>query len=128
MKTVEVRRMIAADTARIWAVLSDPAKLASGRLGVTRIEGRIGAGERFKLWSEASPGRAFPLKVTAYEPGRRMVWEGGMPLGLFHGKREFVLTPGPGATDFHMREQFTGLLSGPITRSMPDMQPFFDRF
>ena len=38
-----------------------------------RVEGRIAPGEKIKVVSEANPGRAFPVKVTAFEPARAMI-------------------------------------------------------
>ena len=32
--------------------------------------------------SKANPGRAFPVEVTEFIPGQRMIWSGGMPLPL----------------------------------------------
>ena len=59
----------------------------------------------------------------------RMVWRGGMPLGLFRGLRSYTLTPdGEGRTAFRMREQFSGPLLPLIWRSMPDMGPSFEQF
>jgi hypothetical protein len=58
-----------------------------------------------------------------------MVWSGGMPLGLFTGKRTYTLTPAKdGGVAFAMREEFSGLLAPLITRSIPDLQPAFDAF
>ena len=52
-----------------------------------------------------------------------------MPLGLFKGVRTFTLSPqGTNATRFTMREEFTGPVLPLIWRSMPDLQPSFDRF
>ena len=52
-----------------------------------------------------------------------------MPLGLFKGVRTFTLTPSEGGpTRFHMREEYTGPLLGPIWRSMPDLGPSFEQF
>ena len=45
-----------------------------------RVEGRIAPGEKIKVVSEANPSRAFPVTVTEFVPGRKMVWSGGMPL------------------------------------------------
>jgi hypothetical protein len=60
---------------------------------------------------------------------RRMVWAGGMPLGLFTGTRNFVLTPtASGDVDFAMDETYRGVLAPLITRSIPDLQPAFDTF
>jgi hypothetical protein len=68
------------------------------------------------------------VKVTAFEPGRRLQFTGGMPLGLFRGVRSYTLAPDGAGTSFRMREEYTGALLGLIWRSMPDLQPSFDRF
>ena len=58
-----------------------------------------------------------------------MSWTGGMPLGLFRGTRDFVLTPTPaGRVKFTMTETYSGMLAGLITRSIPDLQPAFELF
>ncbi len=51
-----------------------------------------------------------------------------MPLGLFKGVRQFNLTRSGDQTEFYMREDFSGLLSGVIWNSMPNLQPSFDKF
>ncbi|MEX0750779.1 MAG: SRPBCC domain-containing protein, partial [Dehalococcoidia bacterium] len=97
--------------------------------GVDRVEGTIAAGETIKVVSKANPGRAFPVKVTGFEPNESMTWSGGMPLGLFKGVRTFKLTPnGDGTTRFDAREEFTGPLLPLIWRSMPDLGPSFQQF
>jgi hypothetical protein len=128
MKSFEVRRSIAAPAERVWACLTDAHALVSGGLGVLRLEGTIGPGGRVKVWSAANPGRAFALRVSEFSPHRRMVWEGGMPLGLFRGVRQFNLTPTRGGTEFYMREEFSGLLAPLIGRSIPDLTPSFEQF
>ena len=127
MKVVEVKRNIDAPPDKVWAILTDAKLLQSSQLGITRIDGDIAPGSRFKLWAEVSPDRAFSLRVAAYEANRRMVWEGGMPLGLFTGRRQYNLTPSGGGTELHIREEFTGLLSGLIWKSMPDLHPAFNQ-
>jgi hypothetical protein len=67
--------------------------------------------------------------VTEFEPGRRMVWSGGMPLGLFKGVRTFTISPqSDGVTTFTVREEYTGPLLPLIWRSMPDLEPSFRQF
>jgi hypothetical protein len=112
----------------VWAVLVDGGSWASWDSGVTEVSGRIAAGEKVTVRTEVSPGRAFPVKVTAFEPARRLEFTGGMPLGLFRGVRTYTLTPDGGGTLFRMREEYTGPMLGLIWRSMPDLQPSFDRF
>lgn len=128
MKSFEVRRPIAASPRQVWKWLTSAEALVSGGLGVIRLDGTIEPGGRLKLWSEASPSRAFALRVTEFTPERAMVWTGGMPFGLFTGTRRFTLTPSGSQTVFHMREEFTGLLAPLIGRSIPDLTPSFEKF
>lgn len=128
MKRFEVRRTIAAPPDTVWARLTDAPGLVAGGLGIERLEGTIAPGAALKVWSAANPGRAFALRVTEFTPPGRMVWTGGMPLGLFTGVRQFTLTPAGAGTEFHMREEFSGLLSPLIAGSIPDLQPSFEQF
>jgi hypothetical protein len=129
MRSYESSATIAASPDTIWRVLTDAPAYAAWDSGVERVEGTIAPGERITVHSHANPGRAFPVKVTGYEPGRTMTWSGGMPLGLFKGVRTFTLTPRDGgATEFRMREEYTGPLLPLIWRSMPDLGPSFEQF
>jgi hypothetical protein len=120
---------IDAPAEKVWEVLVDGARYPEWDSGVVRVEGAIAPGETLKVVSSANPGRAFPVKVTAFEPAHRMVWSGGMPLGLFRGVRTFSLTPvAEGRTTLSVREEYTGPLLPLIWRSMPDLQPSFDQF
>ena len=86
-------------------------------------------GEKITVHVKVNPGRAFPAKVTEFQPGSAMTWSGGMPLGLFKGVRTFRLSPkGSGTVEFAMKEEFSGLLSPLIERSIPDLQPAFEEF
>src|SRR5947209_6003329 len=114
---------------RVWQVLVDAARYPDWDSGVVRVEGTVAPGASVKVVSSANPGRAFPVEVAEFEPGRRMVWTGGMPLGLFRGVRTFTLTPeAAGGTRLDVREEYTGPLLPLIWRSMPDLQPSFDQF
>lgn len=128
MKFVEVRRHISAPSSHVWQILSDARRLEVEDLGILKIEGDIALGSKLKLWSEVSPDRAFALVVVEFSPTERMVWEGGMPLGLFTGRRQFNLTPIDSGTELHIREEFSGLLSGLIWKSMPNLEPSFNKF
>ena len=128
MKFVEVKRNISASPTEIWKILTDAHRLETKYLGIMKIEGTIALGCKLKLWSEVSPDRPFSLKVTEFEPGKHMTWEGGMPLGLFTGRRQFNLTPNSNSTELHIHEEFAGPLSGLIWRSMPDLKPSFEKF
>lgn len=121
--------LIRAPAERIWALLADAPGYPAWNSTVERIDGRIARGETVTVHVKPNPGRAFPVVVTTFEPSRLMVWTGAMPLGLFKGERTFTLTPAAGeGVTFAMREAFTGLLAPLIGRTIPDLQPAFDRF
>jgi hypothetical protein len=128
MKSYDAAASIEAPPETIWSILTDAPAYAEWDSGVERVEGSIAPGEKIKVVSEANPGRAFPVKVTAFEPARAMTWSGGMPLGLFKGVRTFALTPDGTTTRFTMREEYSGPMLGLIWRSMPDLGPSFEQF
>ena len=129
MKTFQVSTFIGATTDAIWEILTDASKYTAWNKTVDKVEGRIAPGEKVTVHAKLSPGRAFPVKVTEFVPGRKMVWASGMPLGLFKGERTFTLTErGDGTVEFRMSEVFSGLLSPLIERSIPNLQPTFDEF
>ena len=129
MRSYDAAADIKASPDTIWEILVDAPGYTSWDSGVERVEGRIAAGEKIKVYSKVNPGRAFPVKVTEFTPGRRMIWSGGMPLGLFKGVRTFTLSPqGDGTTRFTMREEYTGPMLPLIWPSIPDLQPSFDKF
>ncbi len=128
MKSYEATSLIDARPEAIWAVLTDAPGFAEWDSGVVAVEGRIAPQEKIKVTSEANPKRAFPVKVTEFSPSERMVWSGGMPLGLFKGVRTFTLSREGEATRFAMREEYTGPMLPLIWRSMPDLGPSFEQF
>lgn len=128
MRFFETHLTISATPQKIWKILTDAAKLQDG-FGILRIDGQITRGARLKLWSEVAPDRAFPLRVTSFTPPLVMIWQGGMPLGLFTGTRVFTLAPlTKTQTDFTMREDYTGLLAPLIFPKLPDLTPSFRKF
>lgn len=129
MKTFQVSTSVRATTDTIWKILTDASKYTTWNKTVDKVEGRIAPGEKITVHTKLSPGRAFPVKVTEFVPGKKMVWVGGMPLGLFKGERTFTFTErGDGTVEFRMSEAFSGLLSPLIERSIPNLQPAFDEF
>jgi hypothetical protein len=129
MKTFQSSTFINATPEAIWAILTDASKYVTWNNTVNKVEGRIAPGQKVTVHAKLSPGRAFPLTVTEFVPGKKMVWSGGMPLGLFKGERTFTLTERDnGKVEFRMAESFSGLLSPLIERSIPDLQPAFDEF
>ena len=112
----------------IWAILTDADRFPEWEPNVERIDGQIAPGEKITVHTRFS-NRAFPVTVTAFIPGERMVWGSKMPLGLFHGARTFTLEPlDGGRTRVTTREVFGGLLLPFIGRTIPDLQPTFEAF
>jgi hypothetical protein len=129
VKFYEATANIKASPDRIWALLTDASRYAAWNTTIDRVEGRIAPGETIKVLVKVNPGRAFPVKVTEFKPGQRMVWSGGMPLGLFKGERTYTLSPaGNGETSFKMREEYSGPMLGMIWKSIPDLGPAFQEF
>jgi hypothetical protein len=127
VKSFATSALIHSSPEAIWAILTDARRWPEWNRTVDRVDGEIALGEKITVHTKISPGRAFPLKVREFVPGRRMVWSGGMPLGLFKGERVFTLSPhSDGCVEFVMREEFTGPLAPLIARSIPDLQPSFD--
>jgi uncharacterized protein YndB with AHSA1/START domain len=128
MLSYESQSQIAAAPGVVWKVLIDAAAWPSWDSGVDGVDGTIAPGAKITIHSKAAPGRAFPVKVTTFDAPNRLVFTGGMPLGLFRGVRTYTLTPSADGTLFHMREEYTGPMLGMISKSMPDLQPSFDLF
>ncbi len=129
MKRFTAKVTIRARPETIWALLADAAGYPKWNSTVERIDGHIEAQGKITVRVKNAPGRAFPLRVTEFVPTRRMTWAGGMPLGLFTGTRNFVLTPAAsGDVEFAMDETYGGPLAPLFTRSIPDLQPEFDAF
>ena len=129
MKSYEAEAAIKASPERIWAILTDAAGFGEWDSGVVRVDGRIALGEKITVISKVNPGRAFPVKVVELVPNQKMVWSGGMPLGLFKGVRTYALArQADGTTKFTMREEYTGLMLPMIWRSIPDLGPSFQQF
>jgi hypothetical protein len=129
MRYYEATSTIAASPNAVWAVLSDAASWPSWDSGVDAVEGRIAMNETVRIRSQAAPGRAFPVKVTRFDPPSYLQFRGGIPLGLFRGVRTYQVSEGPGdQVTFRMREEYSGPLLALIWRSMPDLAPSFHRF
>ncbi len=129
MKFFEVSNVIEDTPEAVWEVLKDGPGFTDWDSGVVKFEGTIAPGNKIKLFSEVSPGRAFPLKVAEFAPPNKLIFEGSMPLGLFKGVRTYRLDPdGTGNTRFHMREEYTGPLLAMMWKTMPDLGPSFEKF
>lgn len=129
MKSFEATTTINTTPETIWQILTDAEGYPKWDPNMVRLEGTIAPGQKLKAYTTLDPQRAFPAKVTTFEPGRKMVWSSGLPLGLFKGERTFTITPNDdGSVAFKSREVFTGLLLPVLLRAMPDLTPAFQSF
>jgi uncharacterized protein YndB with AHSA1/START domain len=128
MRCYEATALIDARPEHVWPMLTDIAGWPSWDSGVTKVDGRLALGEKLSITVDANPGRAFPVKVVTLSEPERIVFRGGMPLGLFTGERTYTLQRQGTATRFTMREQYAGPLAGMIFKSLPDLGPSFQQF
>lgn len=129
MKSFQTEIKINASPEKVWDILTNIPHWHQWNTTVDKIEGSVSPGGKVTVHAKAIPERPFRLTVSDLVPNESMVWSGGMPLGLFTGKRTFTITSSEkNVTNFFMSENFTGLLAPLITRSIPDLQPSFDEF
>jgi uncharacterized protein YndB with AHSA1/START domain len=127
-RAYEASSVIGASPEVVWGLLSDLAAWPDWDCGVTAVDGRLAPGEKVSLTVEVNPRRAFRVKVAELAEPERIVFRGGMPLGLFVGERTYTLEGDGASTRFHMREEYTGPLAGLICRSIPDLSGSFQQF
>jgi len=129
MKSFSTETDINAPPEVVWSVLTDGSTFTDWDPGMISLDGTIGPDQPLTIYAEVSPDRAFKVKVSTFEPNKKMVWSSGMPLGLFKGARTFNLSPnGSGGTHFSMNETFSGPLLFLIGSTIPDLKPIFDDF
>jgi hypothetical protein len=71
--------------------------------------------------------RRVALAVTAFAPPSFVVWTGGLPFGLFVGRRTLTVLAHDGSL-FRMELSMTGPLAPLILKSQGDRQPDIDAF
>jgi len=128
MKQYTASTTIQAPPQTVWKILTDAGGYPAWDLSMDHIEGKLAAGETVKFFTRLSP-QAFPVRVTVFEPNRRLVLTGGMPLGLFKSERTHTLSEnGDGSTGFRTEEVFSGPLLPVFGRSLPDLTENFRNF
>lgn len=128
MRSYEASSSIDATPEQVWSVLTNIAAWPDWDSGVSKVDGRLGLGEKLSITVKANSGRVFPVKVVTLSGPERMVFHGGMPFGLFTGQRTYSLMPQGTGTLFTMREEYSGPLSGMVFKSIPDLGPSFRQF
>lgn len=130
MKEYVTASTIAASPERVWAVLADGVAYSQWNPEIIGIRGQFAPGARFVAEVRLGDGavRSVSQRVVEFEPPHRMTWRGGLPFGLFVGRRTFTVTPSANGADFRMQLQMSGPLSSLILKSVGDRQPEIDRF
>ncbi len=129
MKQYTSSARIQAAPEALWAILTDSAGYCRWNPEISRVDGRIALGEQIRAYVVLHGGKVQPVtvRITELEAGHHMVWTGGLPLGLFTGRRTFSIRPcDGGVTEFTMQVHFGGPLSSLIARSLGDRQPDID--
>lgn len=119
---IETHIDIDASAERVWAVLTDFPSMPSWNPFIKSIAGDLKPGSRLSV-RIAPPGKSamgFKPTVKVVVPGRELRWLGHLLVpGLFDGEHSFVLQPlDARRTRFTHAERFSGLLVGPLRRSL----------
>ena len=122
-RVTEVRTVIKASDAVVWALLTNAADYTRWNSGVTSITGRIALDERIVLRSTLDPKRTFTLRVKEFTPNRRLVWGGSQ------GERVYEITPNVDSTvTFRMSERIGGVMFPLYAGAIPSFDASFDAF
>ena len=114
---------INADTAIIWALLTNASDYSRWNSTIVSMEGDIELGGRIKLKSTLDEKRTFKLKVKEFESEKRMVWGDGQ------GNREFTLTPeGNNTVHFSMSEKMGSPMFPLYAKYIPPFDESFEQF
>ena len=105
----------------VWEVITDSGNFTVWDSGISQIDGELRHGGTIRVRARTGGSHRLRLRVRQV-PGREMTWTGGLPLGLFTGRRTFTLTPHAGATLLHIREEYTGPLVGLLGASVPKIE------
>jgi uncharacterized protein YndB with AHSA1/START domain len=115
---------------QVWAILTDAAGYKDWNPEIIDVDGRMALGERIVARVRLGDGalRRVPMRVTRFENSALMEWVGGLPFGLFVGRRTFTVTPRADGSEFRLHLTMSGPLSAMIVKSVGDRQPEVDSF
>jgi len=114
----------------VWAILTDGSGYPAWNPEIIAVDGTMALGGRIVAHVRLGDGavRRVPQRVTVLEAPTRMQWTGGLPFGLFVGRRTFTVVPRGSGAEFRMHLEMSGPLASLILKSVGDRQPEIDRF
>ena len=111
MKSYTAAETVQATPEHLWQILTDAGAYADWDNGITSVEGTMTENSHITV-HPTGDGSAHDITITEIAPERRMVWEEGMPLGLFREIRTFrLLSEREGTTRVSISEEVSGPLS-----------------
>jgi hypothetical protein len=121
-RRIETNIEINAPAVRIWALLTDFARMSSWNPFVKSISGNLAQGDRLSVHI-APPGKAgmrFKPTVLKVRPERELRWLGHLLTpGVFDGEHYLLLEPiREGRTRLVQGEKFSGLLVGLLSGTL----------
>jgi len=125
MKSLAATTVIRATPELVWSILTDAAGYAGWNPEVTAIEGEITTGAEITIHRRTEP-RASTVRVSIHEPPGRLAFtgSGGTPDAVLEVVRTYQLIPnGNGEVELAQPLVFSGIMSGLLTRSVPDQTP-----
>ncbi len=120
MRNLETEITIKASSAEVWDILVDHEAYAEWNPFIKEISGPAQAGENILVYLQLpdSKGMEFKPLVLVNEKEKEFRWVGKLLVkGIFDGEHYFLLeSVGPKETHFIQGENFTGILSGLMTK------------
>ena len=123
MREIATQIEIDAPPADVWRVLMGFAEFEHWNPFIRSLEGKPFEGERLRALLEPPGGKAMTFRPTVVRvsESREFRWLGHFLFpGLFDGEHIFELEDLEGRTRFVQREQFRGILAGPMLRMIGD--------
>jgi hypothetical protein len=101
---------IGAAPERIWHVLTDFGEYSNWNPFIRHIDGPLARGAELTFTVATGPERTVVARarILEIEVNRRLVWGGGLPLGLFRGEHTFLIRPTARGAVLENSERFTG--------------------
>jgi uncharacterized protein YndB with AHSA1/START domain len=117
---------IHASREEIWKLMTDSTHVTQWNKTLIGLEGIIGLNQDIRIKTELDPSRSFKLRVSEFEPSKKMVWSDGQK-PFYKGTRIFSLEEsGPDVSIFRFVQTIEGfflMLAGTI----PDFPGTFEK-